>query len=161
MCAALAAAQTAYDDAVQVANFAHRKYALGYLRLTHGYHTTKSVRKQNLALTLRTHCLQQAEFRRVCADLWVQLVSTLSNEELISAAPVWDVEWLEVCVCVCMYVCTYVRLSSSVSARGTIQVHCVVCMYIQSDAYVEGCVVMHISCTQRAWVFFLCAHFIY
>jgi hypothetical protein len=105
MYAALAAAQTAYDDAVQVANFAHRKYALGYLRLTHGYHTTKSVRKQNLALTLRTHCQQQAEFRRVCADLWVQLVSTLSNEELISAAPVWDVEWLEVCMCVCACVC--------------------------------------------------------
>jgi hypothetical protein len=106
--AALAAAQTAYDDAVQVANFAHRKYALGYLRLTHGYHTTKSVRKQNLALTLRTHCQQQAEFRRVCADLWVQLVSTLSNEELISAAPVWDVEWLEVCMYVCVCVCVFV-----------------------------------------------------
>jgi hypothetical protein len=133
MCAALAAAQTAYDDAVQVANFAHRKYALGYLRLSHGYHTTKSVRKQNLALTLRTHCQQQAEFRRVCADLWVQLVSTLSNEELISAAPVWDVEWLEVCIYVCMCVCCLCV--------------CHILEQYKSIGFVESRVVMHINST--------------
>jgi hypothetical protein len=92
---ALAAAQSALEDAVNLANFAHRKYATGYQRLQHGFNVIKAEKTQDISGILKVFCYEQAEFHRLCGGLWEQLVSTFSNSDLISSNPVWDADWLE------------------------------------------------------------------
>lgn len=93
--AAMEAAKSALDDAEKLVEFAGRKYFRSYMRLQHGYLVARQEHFLDICSSMKSYCLRQNVFHRLCAEIWTPLEKLLWNTELVSETPVWDVVWFE------------------------------------------------------------------